>query len=79
MPQQCNTLGKLEDPQVPQMQKQYLDRIKQKIEIISYIPQKSLSTFKIHSPATCYFFMFEMHSTSPKITTITTLDTPNNL
>lgn len=28
MPQQCNTLGKPEDPLVPQMQKQYLDEKK---------------------------------------------------
>lgn len=54
MPQQCNTSGKLEDPQVPQTQKQYLDEKKttqttnKKTNPKSYIPQKSLSSFRIH-------------------------------
>lgn len=54
MPQQCNTLGKLEDPQVPQMQKQYLDgkkRNKQTTKTPVLYTTKPHSSFKIHPPA----------------------------
>lgn len=55
MPQQCNTLGKLEDPQVPQTQKQYLDgkkRNKQTTKTpVLYIPQSPTAVSRFTPPA----------------------------
>lgn len=79
MPQQCNTLGKLEDPLVPQMHKQHLDGKRNKTNHKTPVlhTTKFHSSFEIHPPATSYFFMLEMYSSFPKVT-ITTLDILND-